>query len=117
MARHAAKAPPPDRTQPQPHKSPDLHAHDLPEYCACVQLNRPSRTPNPHRERADSVSSATAAHCRHLCHVMARPQNGTLKIATLNDPARLRIRRREGERRKRAASRARRNAAERRELH
>jgi hypothetical protein len=50
--------------------------------------------------------------------VMARPKpsNGSLRAALRGDPARLRIRTREGERRKQQASRARRRGAERREL-
>jgi len=45
----------------------------------------------------------------------ARPRNGALRAATRNDPNRLRIRKREGERLKRAWVRARRKAADRRD--
>jgi len=47
---------------------------------------------------------------------MTRPQNGTLRAATRNDPGRLRTRTRQGERRKQMAARARRKAVERRAL-
>jgi hypothetical protein len=44
-----------------------------------------------------------------------KPTNGTLRAALRGDPARLRIRTREGEQRKQRLQRARRKAAERRE--